>query len=469
MGTDARTRQAYRFALDPTEAQKELLGSLLGAYRFFFNWGLALVKGRLDQRQAGLDVRVPWSYKALCSEFAKVKDQVAPWRREVVVGSQQAGLEALGAALQRFSGARTKGKRVGFPRFRAKGRSHEAVIFQRPRIRDSRHLELDRRLGPLRTREPMLKLVRLLERDPKARILRSTVSRSASGKWFVSFQVERSQKRRRARRPEAAVGVDLGIRHLATLSSGEALPNSRPLEQALRRLRRLTKQLERQRQTQNPHNYRADGRVRPGANQWKRSRRMLRTEAALRRLHERVANLRREQAHQLTTHLSREFGIIGVESLRVRNLMANRRLARRISDAGWGEILRQLAYKTSWSEGSLLVSAEPFYPSSKRCSRCGTVKAKLSLQERIFICAGCGHVKDRDLNAALNLAQIAQQHAQADGIPNAYVAQTDGETLNARRGQVSLIACDEHSPLKREGSIRTEPSQRREAPAVAAR
>jgi putative transposase len=150
--------QRYRFALAPTAVRKQFLASCCGASRFWFNLGLALVKDRLDRRAAGEDVRVPWSYHRLCSEFAPLKDDVCPWRSEVVVGSMQAGLEQLGDALQNFSKGKQAGRWVGFPRFRAKGRCHESVIFQRPRIADSRHLTLDRRLGPLRTKESMRKL-----------------------------------------------------------------------------------------------------------------------------------------------------------------------------------------------------------------------------------------------------------------------------------------------------------------------
>jgi putative transposase len=173
-------KQAFRYALDPTSAQEEFLESCAGASRFWFNQGLALVKQRLDERAAGAVVDVPWSYKALCVAFRgdAVKDELAPWRSEVVTGSYQAGLEALGKALQNYSEGRRKGRRVGFPRFRAKGRCHQSVIFQRSRLLNSRHVMLDRRLGPLRTKESMRKLTRLLETDPHARLLRSTVQRA---------------------------------------------------------------------------------------------------------------------------------------------------------------------------------------------------------------------------------------------------------------------------------------------------
>lgn len=154
VSTDAPViRQAYRFALAPTAAQGQFLSACCGASRFWFNQGLALVKDRLDRRAAGEDVDVPWSYKSLCVAFRgdAIKDELAPWRAEVVTGAYQAGFEALGKALQNFSKARAAGRSVGFLRFRGKGRCHEAVIFQRPRVPDSRHVDLDRRLGPVKT------------------------------------------------------------------------------------------------------------------------------------------------------------------------------------------------------------------------------------------------------------------------------------------------------------------------------
>jgi putative transposase len=228
------------------------------------------------------------------------------------------------------------------------------------------------------------------------------------------------------------VGVDVGLRHLATLSTGERMENLRPLQASLRRLRRLQRQLDRQRRANNPHNYRPDGTAKPGRREWAKSRRMLHTEARVRRLHERAANVRREQAHHLTTLLTREYGLVAVESLNITGMKQNARLARHISDAGWGIVLAQLKYKTDWA-GSELVSADRFYPSSKTCSDCGTVKAKLSLSERVFSCDACGLSLDRDENAARNLAKLALAVARAQGGSSAlFVAAAGAETLNAR-------------------------------------
>jgi putative transposase len=293
VSTDAQLiQQAYRFALQPTTEQEQFLAVCAGASRFWFNQGLALVKDRLDQRAAGHDVDLPWSYKGLCVAFRgdAIKNELAPWRAEVVTGSYQAGLEALGKALQNFSKGRAAGRKVGFPRFRAKGRSHEAVIFQRPRINDNRHVELDRRLGPIRCKESLRKLTRLLASDPNARVMRSTVQRTNGG-WVISFTVQRSAKQRCTRKSNAVVGVDVGLSRLATLSTGATADNSRPLQASLRTLRRLQRQLDRQCRANNPGNYLPDGRVRAGPKTWVTSARMVRTEQRIGKLHERVADL----------------------------------------------------------------------------------------------------------------------------------------------------------------------------------
>lgn len=449
--------QGYRFPLDPTPVQADAMACWLGASRFWFNAGLAEVKDRLDRRAAGESVDVPWTYKALCSVLDKHwRAQRAPWQAELPSGAYKSGFEALGPALRNFSARRAR-----FPHFKRKGRCQESVLFQAPRLLDARHVELSRAHGPVRVKERMTKLLRLLADDSHARVKRATITRQGRT-WWVSFTVQRSPKRRRARRPAAAGGVDVGLARLVTLSTGLFAVNSRPLQTSLRAMRRLQRQLDRQRRANNPGNYHPDGRVKKGCTTWVKSQRMLRTERRIAALHERVANLRREQAHQLTTALTREFGVIGVETLAVKNLMGNRRLARHIPDVGWGMVLSQLKYKTSWSDGSILVAADRFYPSSKTCSACGAVKAKLRLADRVFTCDGaCGLMMDRDENAALNLAHMAQQHAQAEGSIKAYVARIGRFTPTARGGQVSLVRLDEHSPVKREAS--PDASQRREA------
>jgi putative transposase len=438
-----------------------------GAARFTFNWGLALVKERLDARKQGEEVFLPWSYHALYTEWRQARDEVAPWRGEVPYTAFLTGLEGLGRGLQGFSRARKAGRRAGFPRFRAKGRCPERIFFMHADCHpvDARWIKIPR-LGLVRSSESVNKLNRLLARDPKARIVRSTLTQKSPGRWFISFSVERSPKRRHARRPDSVVGVDLGIRALATLSTGERIENRRPLERSLRVLARHQRRLNRQRRANNPGNYSADGRVKPGLREWERSERMKRTADRVRRLHERIANLRREASHRLTTSLTHEFGVIGVESLNLTGMLRDRHISRSLTDAGLGEILRQLRYKASWSAVTL-VAADRFYPSSKTCSSCGEVKAKLSRSEVVFNCDQCGLVLDRDENAALNLAQLALEATHSEG-RRTHLAPTGGERLNARRGQVRPGSPGVgRSPLKREDSPNGESSRSREGSALA--
>lgn len=465
-GETPTIEQAYRFALAPTAAQAELLGAWAGASRFWFNQALAEVKARLDRRVAGEGVSLPWSYKALCSEFDREwRAERAPWQRaEGVCGSYMAGFEGLGLALKNFSEGKRQGRKVGFPRFRKKGRCAERVLFQKARPIDARHVHIDDRLGAVRSKERLSKLLARLESDPHARILRATVKRE-HGKWYISFTVRRSPKRRQARRPLAVVGGDVGIARTMTLSTGEYYANPRPLHGALRRLRRVQRSLDRQRRDANPENYNPDRTVKPGPKEWRKSNRMMANERRLVRLHERVGSLRREHAHLLTTALAREYGVIGVENIATKNLMRNRRLARQIADVGWGTILQQLKYKAAWAD-SLVIAADRYYPSSNTCSSCGAVKAKLSLSERVFECGECDWVCDRDLNAALNLAQMALKHAETEGLEGVVVARADGRRKTRCRGCVSPGVKPRPRPLKREGST-NEPSQQDNLLAVA--
>jgi putative transposase len=253
-----------------------------------------------------------------------------------------------------------------------------------------------------------------------ARIMSATVRRDG-GRWHVAFTVEVERTERHPARPGSVVGVDVGIKHFAVLSTGELVDNPRHLTAAQTRFRALGRALSRK---AGPD--RRTGR-RP-------SKRWERTAGRLGRAHARVANLRRDSLHKLTTRLTRDHGAVVVEDLNVTGMLANRRLARHMADAGFAEIRRQLAYKTGWNGGRLFV-ADRWYPSSKTCSGCGTVKTKLALSEREYTCAACGLVLDRDLNAARNLAALAAQFDTAGSGP---VAGRGADQKTRLCGQVAV-------------------------------
>ncbi|WP_406040086.1 transposase [Micromonospora sp. NBC_00898] len=197
--------------------------------------------------------------------------------------------------------------------------------------------------------------------------------------------------------------LDLTPAQEAVLSTGELEPNPRYLDAATRRIRALARC--------------ASRRVGPDRRTGRRgSKRWQRASAQLGRAHARVANRRRDGLHKLTTRLAREYGTVVVEDLNVSGMLANRRLARHIADPGFAELRRQLAYKTSWNGGRLVV-ANRWYPSSKTCSACGAVKTKLALSERTYTCTTCGLTLDRDLNAARNLATLAAEASTAGSGP----------------------------------------------------
>jgi putative transposase len=402
--------QAYRFALEPTPAQDESLLRHCGAARFVFNWGLARVKAVMGQRAAeasyglatdGLTPWQGWSLPALRRTWNQDKPGAAPWWGEVSKEAFNTGLDGLSRALGNWQSSRSgdcKGRLVGFPRFKSRNRSRMSVRFTTGAIRvaaDRRHVVLPR-LGRIRTAESTRKLARRVEAGT-ARILSATVS-CTGGRWFCSFQAEvRRDTGRPAHVPRAGatVGVDVGVKHLAVLSTGEQVPNPTPLRNALRRLRKAQRTAARR---VGPYDPTTRGRREP-SHRWRR------TQEQVSRLHALVAAARVDAWHQLTTRLAQRFDRIVVEDLNVAGMLRNRRLARAICDASPATLRRHLAYKTTWY-GSALHVADRWYPSSKTCSACLAVKPKLSLSERTFACLSCGLVLDRDLNAARNLAAL---------------------------------------------------------------
>jgi putative transposase len=413
--------QAYQFALDPTPRTRGSLASHAGAARFAYNWGLELVTTRLDQRKTDTSVRLPWTLAELRWEWNRAKHDVAPWWTENSKEAYSSGLDALARALKNWSDSRNgrhKGRPVGFPRRKKKRDARAACRFTTGQIKvlpDRKHIQLPR-IGVLKTHESTRKLARRLEQGT-ARILAATISRRADH-WYVAFTVEVQRAIPASNGKPSVVGVDVGVRHLAVLSTGATIANPRALEGSLRKLRRLNRELARRK---------------PG------SRRRNQTRRRLARVHARTANLRRDALHKLTTSLATGHSTLVVEQLNVAGMVRNRHLARAIADTGMAELRRQLGYKTTWY-GSRLVVADRFYPSSKTCSGCGWVRAKLTLAERTFRCEACRLVMDRDLNAARNLARLVQS-----------VAQSGWETPNAR-------GADRKPQLAGQVAVKREPS-----------
>ncbi len=356
--------QAYRYALDLTPVQERAVLAHAGAARVAHNWALARVVAVMNQRaaertygvaDADLTPAIGWSLPALRKAWNAAKDEAAPWWRECSKEAFNTGLDALARALKNWSDSRTgkrAGRPIGFPRFKSRRRSVPSVRFTTGTMRveaDRKHVVLPR-LGRLKLHESARKLARRVDQGT-ARVMSATVRRDG-GRWQVAFCVEVDRADRAPACSGSVVGVDVGVTHLAVLSTGELVDNPRHLAAAQTRLRRLGRALSRKtgpdrRTEQHP------------SNRWHRAC------ARLGRAHARVRNLRHDGLHKLTTRLAREHATIVVEDLNVAGMLRNRRLARHIADAGLGELRRQLAYKTQWNGGRLTV--DRWFPSSKTC------------------------------------------------------------------------------------------------------
>ena len=330
-----------------------------------------------------------------------------PWMYQCSKCAPQEALRDLGRSFKNFQRGLKEGKRIGFPKFKSKGR-HDSFRLTGAIRFEGRKIQLPR-LGKIRIKEKRKKYY-------KGRILSVTVSRRVN-RWFVSVTVEENIKDPKSI-VSYSVGVDLGIKTLATLSDGTTFSNPRALGRRQKKLRQLSKSLSRK---------------------TKGSKNREKSKLRLARMHLKIFNIRQDSLHKLTTYLAKSHSRIVIEDLGVSGMMKNRRLARFIADVGMYEFRRQLEYKCDWY-GSKLVIAPRRFPSSKKCSGCGHKKEDLSLSEREYECEECGLKVDRDLNAALNLVTVS--------LP---------ETLTACGEDVRLDA-NSHGICEKQTSVKQEPN-----------
>jgi putative transposase len=276
-------------------------------------------------------------------------------------------------AFANFWQSRRAGRRVGFPRYKKRGR-----------CADRFRLTGAIRVTPDGIRLPRIGLVATKEATGKfrGRILSVTCKRAAD-RWYAAITVE-VDRGDPAPVDGPVIGVDPGLVTLAVCSDGTRVTHPRALQHGLRVVRR---------------------RARAVTRKQRGSRNRAKAVLALARAHRRVRNQRVDALHKATTALAKTKSVLVVEDLNVAGMLRNRRLARSIADASWAELHRQLAYKCQWY-GSRLIVADRWYPSSKTCSACGQLTANLPLSQRTFHCEGCGLILDRDLNAARNLAGL---------------------------------------------------------------
>lgn len=364
---------AHRIALDPTNKQRTYFARASGVARFAWNWALAEWQRQYAARCGDTSLPPP-SEVGLRRQLNSLKREQFPWMFDVTKCAAQEAIIDLGAGFRSFFE-----NRGCYPRFKKKGvRDSFCAANEAGKFRvDGRRIKLPV-VGWVRMREVM---------RFSGKLKRVTVSREAD-RWFASIMVETADLKK-AEQPHDAVWVDLGVAMLATMSQGDPIPGPKAHSALLDRLRRTSRALSRKRE---------------GSANRRKARRKLA------RLHSRIAAIRRDATHKATTILTKKYRRIGIEDLNVRGMVRNRRLSRSIMDGGFFEFRRQIEYKARFY-GATVVVADRWFPSSKTCSCCGSVKAELALSQRIYHCDTCGFEADRDLNAARNLERLAASSA----------------------------------------------------------
>jgi putative transposase len=379
-----KLRKAYRFRMRPTKTQEVGLYRMAGARRFIYNWALSRRKGYYAEHGKGISAR------ELSSELTALKSKPETlWLKEADSQMLQQALRDVDRAFDAFFKRRSR-----FPRLRSKKGGHFTFrISQRVRVEDGRVYVP--KVGWIRIRQ---------SRGVEGKTKSATFKRDATGHWYVALTTEFEIPDVEPPAPVNPVGVDLGLKDLFVLSDGERVRAPRFARTAERRLGRVQKDLSRKK---------------PG------SRRREKAKRRVAGVHRKVSNQRSDFLHKLTTDLTREYDCICLEDLNTKGL-AKTKLSRSVLDAAFGEFVRQVEYKATWSfKHSVRVGR--FFPSTKLCSECGKVNVNVTLSDRTWLCE-CGTQHDRDLNAARNIL--------AEGMRLLAAGQT--ESQNARGEPVSL-------------------------------
>lgn len=364
--------KAYKYKIKPNQQQQELLNKYFGCVRYVYNWGLNAKTSTYKENGKSI------GYNELTKELVNIKKQDKyKWLNECPGVSLQQSLRCLDNAFTNFF--RKNGK---YPKFKSKKYSNNTVKFIQ-----SVHFDFENWTVKL----PKLGKIKLYKNrtfdQGTFKQGTCTVSRDHCGTYWCVITIDdlnpKPAKTKLAK--ETSVGVDLGIKNYATLSDGIKFSNPKHLEKAKCKLARLQRALSKTKIDSKNHE-------------------KMRIKVA--KCYRSISNQRNDFLHKLSSHLMKNYDTICLEDLNVKGMQQNHYLARAIQGVAWGEFVRQLEYKSEWYGKNVLFIGR-FEPSSKLCHKCGYINKDLKLSDRKWICPVCGEKLDRDINAAINIKEIA--------------------------------------------------------------
>lgn len=376
--------KAHQIKLNPTNAQKVFFAKSFGVARFSYNW--ALNKWQEDYKNGEKQTA-----QKLIKHLNSIKKQEFVWMQETSKTCSQYAIWDVEAAYKKMWKEKS-----GYPKFKKKGVKDSFVAVENYQTFKQKDNKIwIPRLGWIKCHENL---------RFEGKVNNVVVTRKADI-YFASVNLI-SNETPIVSENQATVGVDLGIKSLAICSNGKVFENPKALKNNLKSLKRLQRGLSRKVK---------------GSNNRKKQQMLVA------RKYYKVSCIRKNALHEVSSYLVNNFGKIVIEDLNVKGMVKNHKLAQSISDCGWGELTRQLAYKAIWN-GVELVKADRFFASSKTCSNCGHKKEVLKLSERVFNCEVCNHTQDRDLNAANNLANYSPTQKYCE-------SQACGESSELRKVQ----------------------------------
>ena len=364
-------KYTFKFRLDPTQEQQILLNKHFGSVRWSYNYFLNQRKNEYLNNKKSI------TYNQQSKSLTQLKqNEETGWLKDVNSQSLQYSLKCLDQAYQNFFNKRTK-----FPNFKSKKSKNSFTCPQFVRNEDN--------LLFIPKFQEGIKMI--MERKIKGLIKKATISKTPTGKYFVSILTELDYQP--VSKTNQSIGIDLGIKDFLVLSNGTKIKNHRFLKHYEKILTENQKYLSRKTK---------------GSNRYEKQR------LKVARIYEKITNSRMDLIHKTTTSLVKKFDTIYLEDLNVKGMMKNHKLAKAIGDVSWGKFIDTLEYKAKWNDKQV-IHIDRFFPSSKTCSKCGWINNQLTLKDRNWTCPECGSIHDRDFNAAINILNEGYRKNISDG------------------------------------------------------